>query len=331
MRPRPGKSLCSWRWLLLALAAGLAACGGSAQDLPEPPPPMMQGIVFRVLDQKDRPLAGVSLDVTALQGRPQKPGPYVSDAQGLIQLPWLTFSLDQRAGHATKDQVFALAASLEYQLEAPGYLPEQGRLQTEGQYRQLARPELKGIDIPAVLNKRVLTVVLHRLEDLLGPGLDRRPTGDPLVKGCLDFYKRNRLVAKNLGAEFAWPAFLLQGDLLRVRLDWKGAAWSALSKVPLPAQVSLSTGLPLIILVGEDLLPAPGVGKVSLEVLSEIPPKEGDPHAPPVRARVAMAAPAAAMQDLAASRLEPDGFLFKYPPRLEQEGSLAVPPFGEAR
>ncbi len=320
-----------WPWLLLTLALGLAACAGPTQDQTEPPPPMVQEIVIRVLDMKDRPLAGASLEVTPLQGRPQDPGPYKSDGQGLIQLPWRTLALNQRAGQATQDQVYALVTSLDYRIEAPGYLPEQGHFQTAGHYRQMARPELKGIDIPAALSKRVLTVVLHRLQDLLGPGLEQRPAGDPLAKACLDFYEKNRQVAKDLGAELAWPAFIAQGDLLRVRLNWKGAAWSALGKLPLPAQVSLSTGLPLALLVGEDLLPAPGVNRVSLEVLSEISPKEDDPLAAPVRARVVLEAPAAVMRDLAAGRLDPDRFLAKHPPRLEQEGPLAVTPFGGDR
>jgi hypothetical protein len=315
-------------WLLLALIWGLASCASPALELPQPPPPMVQAIVFRVLDQNDRPLAGALLTVTPRQGHPQYPGPYQSDGQGLISLPWFTNNVDQRAGQRTQDQVWALVSQFDYQIEAPGFLPVPGRMEAQGHYRQLARPELKGIDIPAILTKRVQTVVLHRLTDLLGPGLNQRPADDPLAKRCLEFYEKNRRVAISLGAEFSWPSFIVQGDLLRVRLDWKGAAWSVLGKVPLAGQVSLSTSLPMALLLGEELLPAPGVGRVALEILSDISPKDDDPHAAPVRARVALGAPAQAWLDLAAGRLEPDAFLLKYPPRLEQEGALAITPFG---
>ncbi|MFH1035782.1 MAG: hypothetical protein V1806_14835 [Pseudomonadota bacterium] len=332
--PRPRRSR-PWPLLglvlALALAWTLAACGGTALDQTQPPPAMEQPIVLRLLDQKDRPVAGARLTVTPLQGRPRDPGPYVSDGRGLIQLPWITNNVNQRQGQETRDQVWALKSQLEYLIEAPGFLPTPGSLATEGHYRQLARPELKGIDIPAALSSRVLTVVLHRLDDLLGPGLDQRPTDDPLARRCLDFYEKNRLVAISLGSQFSWPSFIMQGDLLRVRLDWKGAAWSALAKTPLPAQVSLSAGLPLAMLLGEDLLPAPGVARVSLEILRDISPQEGDPYAAPVRARVALTAPAQALADLAAGRLVPDEFLQKYPPTLVEEGPLAVTPFGETR
>lgn len=319
-------------WLVAGLLLALAACAAPPPPgLPEPPPPMVQPLALRVLDQNDRPLAGARATITPLLGRPQEPGPYVSDARGIIELPWLTHNQNQRAGTPTQDQVYALQSKLDYQLEAEGFLPAQGRLEAEGHHRQLARPELRGIDTPAKLGRRMQTVVLHKLSDLLGPGLLERPAGDPLARRCLEFHDKNRAVAQGLNAEFAWPSFIVQGDLLRVRLDWRGAAWSMLGRIPLAGQVSLSTGLPLALLVGEDLLPAPGVDRVSVEVLSEISPKEGDRHAPPVRARVELVAPAAALRGLASGQTTPDAFILKYPPKLVHEGPLAATPFGDPR
>lgn len=323
--------LAPWPLAGLLLALALAACAAPPPSLPEPPPPMVQSLGLRLLDQNDRPVPGARVSITPLLGRPQEPGPYVSDARGLVELPWLTHNQNQREGAQSQDQVYALQSRLDYQVEAEGYLPARGRLEAEGHHRQLARPELRGIDTPAKLGRRMQTVVLHKLGDLLGPGLKERPGDDPLARRCLEFHEKNRMVAQSLNTEFAWPSFIAQGDLLRVRLDWRGAAWSMLGRIPLAGQVSLSSGLPLAMLVGEDLLPAPGVGRVSVEVLSEISPLEGDPLAAPVRARVEMVAPAAALRALAGGQIPGDAFLRQYPPKLVHEGPLATTPFGGPR
>ncbi len=323
------------RWLgpVLGLGLLLALAGCAAAPPPEKTEaPPVQPLTLRVLDGLDRPLAGAEAVVVAQAGRPRDPGPYRSDAQGLIPLPWLPQVVDETAGKKTADILRAYVSRLEYRIEAPGYLTALGKVELEGKSRQLADPKLQAMNSELVLAKRTHTVVLHRREEILGRGLAERPTSDPLVARCLAYFEKNRDLVGELGVAFAWPGFALQGRTLAVRLDWRGQTWAVLgSKAPLAAQVSLTSGLPLAISLGEDLLPAPGVERVSLDIISLVPPQGADKHAAPVRARVSLEAPAAEFLALAQGGLTPDAFLRRHPPRLVEESALAVQPFGETR
>lgn len=322
-----------WRGPLLGLGLllALAGCAGAPESEKTEAPPV-QPLTLRVLDGLDRPLAGAEAVVVAQAGRPRDPGPYRSDAQGLINLPWLPQVVDEAAGRKTEDILLAYVSRLEYRIEAPGHLPALGKLELEGKSRQLADKKLQSMNSELVLARRTQTVVLHRREEILGRGLAERPAGDPLVARCLAYFEKNRDLAGELGVDFAWPGFALQGRTLAVRLDWRGQTWAVMgSKAPLAAQVSLNSGLPLAISLGEDLLPAPGVERVSLDIYSVIPPQGADPHAAPVRARVSLEAPAADFLALARGGLNPDAFLRRHPPRLVEENALAVKPFGESR
>ncbi len=332
-----GLHLLVWRsWLrptlLLGLALGLAACAGGPPAVEQSPAaaPPEQPLALRVLDGLDRPLAGAEAVVVAFAGQPRDPGPYRSDDRGLIDLPWRP-QVVAETGPQTADRLLAYVSRLDYRVQAPGYMPAEGRLEQTGKSRRLAQKRLQGLDAEAVLVRRTQTVVLHRRAEILGRGLSDRSPDDPLVARCLAYYDKNHDLAVELGTSFAWPGFTLQGRRLAVRLDWRGQTWSALSKAPLAAQVALSTSLPLAITLGEDLLPAPGVEDVSLDIISVIPPQGADPHAPPVHARVSLEAPVADLLALAKGALAPESFLRRHPPRLVEEGALAVTPFGETR
>lgn|GEM_PF-1409968 len=322
-----------WRGPVLGLGLLLTLIGCAAAPEPDrTATPPVQPLTLRVLDGQDRPLAGAEAVVVAQAGRPRDPGPYRSDVQGLINLPWLPQVVDENAGKRSGDILLAYVSRLEYRVEAPGHLTVLGKLELEGKSRRLADPKLQAMNSELVLAKRTQTVVLHRREEVLGRGLAERPAGDPLVARCLAYFDKNRDLAGELGVDFAWPGFALQDRRLAVRLDWRGQTWAVMgSKAPLAAQVSLNSGLPLAISLGEDLLPAPGVERVSLDIYSVIPPQGADLHAAPVRARVSLEAPAADFLALARGGLTPDAFLRRHPPRLVEESALAVQPFGETR
>jgi hypothetical protein len=74
--------------------------------------------------------------------------------------------------------------------------------------------------------------------------------------------------------------------------------------------------MPLARAVGEELAPAPGVERITLVVLGELPPPD-DPHALPGKAVVSLEAPQEAYQALAAGRLSPDAFLARHRPEME--------------
>lgn len=325
MRPRSPRRALGWL-CLAGLALLLAAC--SAPPPPEPPPPeLVQPLAFRVLDQNDRPVPGFTLEITPRQGKPKYPGPYQGGPGGTLELAWLPQYVDQLDGTKSEDKVEGFVSRLEYVIKAEGFLPQPGVLEAKAYGRQVQSAALQSLNWGPAMTRRVQTVVLHRLGDLLGPGLAGRPAGDPLAKHCLDFYERNREMVRGLGVEFAWPSFLLKGDTLRVRWRWLGAPWSGLAKAPLAGQVSLAAGLPLALLAGEDLLPAPGVEHLSLEFVSDISPSPSDPYAAPVRAHVALAASAAEFRALAAGQETPDAFLEHHMPQLVEEGPAAAPIF----
>lgn len=330
MTRRLARSLA--RLALIAGLAALSACAGQAPPPPEPPPPPReQPLTFRVLDAKDNPVAGARVAIAAKAGQPGQPGPYLTDEMGLLRLDWQPQAVEETGGGQMRDRIFSYVTRLDYRIEKEGFLASGGSLEAIGHGRTMAQAELKKLDRAPVLTRQTRTVNLRRLTDLLGPGLAGRPEGDPLRSRCLAYYQKNRDLMAELGTRFAWPSFVLRGQRLSVRLDWAGRTWSAMAKAPLIAQVALGAGVPAAITLGEDLLPAPGVGEVSLEILDTMPPQGQDIHAAPVRVRVELSAPAPVFADLAAGRLSPDAFLLKFPPRLIEEGAVAATPFGGER
>ncbi len=307
--------------LLLALALVLAGC---AAPPPAPPQPRAQDftqpLALRVLDSRDRPLAGAKVELSPRQGSPLGRAVLVCDRQGEVRFSWRPKVVDHTAGSQVRDKVFDLVSELDYVVRKPGFFPARGRLRAVARGRRLVDPQLKRLGREPLLLAKTEVVVLRRLEEVFGGGLAGRPLEGPVMRRLLAFHRSMAPVLPHLGVEFAWPAFVQEGGRLRLRFAWRGAAWAGLSRAPLLGQVTASALLPLARAVGEELVPLGGVRRLVLEVVSETTPAH-DPYALPTLTRVSLAAPVPAYRDLAAGRLSPDAFLARHPPRL-----VRVPP-----
>jgi hypothetical protein len=303
-------------WVLAA--ALLAAAGPGCRQEPAPPRPpraelYQQEMSFRVLDSRDRPVAGARVALTPRQGRPLGRTPLATGPQGRARVDWRPAL--QRLGDS-RDQLFDLVTRADYRVEAPGFFPAVGRVEGRGRGRRFSEAELKAMNVTPQLRPLVETVVLRRMSEALGGELAGRPAQDPLVRRVMAFHQSLSPVLPHLGVGFGWPAFVLRGDGLAVRLQWRGGAWSGLSRAPLVGQVTAGALMPLARAVGEELAPAPGVERITLVVLGELPPPD-DPHALPGKAVVSLEAPQEAYQALAAGRLSPDAFLARHRPEME--------------
>jgi len=307
-RPLAGTALAL---LLLPLLLAAVPPGGAA------PSSRLQEVLIRVLDTRDRPVAGAQVHLTPLAGSPVRPGPFRTDRRGELRLQWKPKVEDLGRKSGLSDRILRFLSRLEYQVKAPGFFPAQGRLERSGQERVMSSPELRGLDRRDRLTPLVATVVLRRPAELLAGELARRSPQDPLVKRLLAFHRQLEPVLPHLGVEFAWPAFSLRGKELKVILRWRSTPWAGLAQAPLKARVVASAALPLTLACGQDLLPLPGVERLAVEVESELTPP-GDPYALPARAVVRLAAPVGQVLDLARGRLSPDDFLMDNEPVLER-------------
>ncbi len=305
---RPGAAATAAGVLVLLLAA--AAAVGARDTLPR------QEILIRVLDTRDRPVPGARVSFTPLAGSPARPGPFHTDRRGELRLQWKPRVEDLGRQGGYSDRIRRLLSRLDYQVQAPGFFPAQGRLERSGQERTMSSPELRGLDRRDRLSPLVATVVLHRPRELLAGELTRRRLQDPLVQRLLEFHRRLRPVVLHLGVDFAWPAFSLRGRELAVIMQWRGTPWAGLAQAPLKARVVASAALPLVLACGQELLPLAGVERLAVEVASEITPP-GDPYALPARALVRISAPADQVLALARGRISPDHFLLNNQPVLE--------------
>jgi hypothetical protein len=321
------------RLLFLLACLPLAACSGpapapSSGPALAPPPGVSQGggqaagqsavvqkVVIRVLDAKDRPVAGAEVDIAPRAGRPLDPGPYRTDAKGELRMNWLPEVRDELQKLHSRDQVFTYESKLAFTVRAEGFLDGPGALEGSGRYRKLESPELASLGNKLSLGHLSDTLTLRRPRDLLGPGLSQLPDQDPLVARCLAFFHKYRLVAPRLGAEFSWPAFSLKGSELTLAFNWRGLTWGGLKAAPLAARVAITSGAPLAVAAGKDLLPLEGVKGLVIEFHHALPP-EDDPQAAPQPAKVVLAAPAGDVQGLARGATSTDNFLLAHPPTL---------------
>ena len=308
----------------LAALVILAGCAAAATPPPAKAPRLVQVIVLRVMDGHDAPVAGARVKIQAVAGRPAQPGPWRTDAAGELHLKWRPAVVNETAGLASRDRVFLIQTKLRYLVSAPGHVPAGGEIKRRDRQQTVAAPQLERLNRRASLNPVYETVVLHKYRELLGRRLARLGLGHRLVKRCLAFHRDNQVVARRLGAEMAWPTFTLKGKTLTLRLDWRGASWEGLAQAPLLARVSLSAGVPLAMVCGEELLPAPGVARLRLVFLSRTTPPN-DPYAIPTLTRVVLAAPAADFLALARGKLAPARFLAQNPPRLIKGGREVRP------
>jgi hypothetical protein len=311
----------------LALLCLLAAACSSSTPAPGPAPGEAQGpdepgqeaalqkVVIRVLDARDRPVVGAEVDIAPKLGRPLDPGPFRTDARGELRLEWVPEVRDELQKLRSRDQVLTYESKLSFVVRAEGFLDGLGALEGSGRYRSLESPELASLGNKLRLGQLSDTLVLRRTRDLLGPGLDQRPDQDPLVARCLAFFLKYRLVAPRLGAEFAWPSFSLKGSELTLAFAWRGLTWGGLKSAPLAARVAITSGVPLAVAAGKDLLPLEGVDALVVEFHHALPP-DNDPQGAPRPAKVVLAAPAQDVRDLARGATTTDNFLLAHPPGL---------------
>jgi hypothetical protein len=329
--PKSPRQAARLSFVLAFLLLALAACAGPAPapaPAPAPPPGAASGpgprpgqevitqkVVIRVLDHKDRPVSGAEVIITPRLGRAQNPGPYRTDARGELRMEWLTQERDELQKLHSRDQVLTYESKLSFVVRAEGFIDGLGALEGGGRYRSMDSPELANLGNKLRLGQLSDTLLLRRQRDLLGPGLDQRPDHDPLVAGCLAFFQKYRLVAPRLGAEFAWPSFSLKGSELTLAFTWRGITWGGLKAAPLAARVALTSGAPLAVAAGKDLLPLAGVESLAIEFHHALPP-EGDPQGAPQPAKVVLAAPARDVIDLARGVTSTDNFLLVHAPAL---------------
>ncbi len=292
----------------------LAGCAGP-QTAPGPPPQRGQQLELRVLDSHDNPLAGARVTFKPLAGAPARPGPYRTDSQGVLSLTWRPQVIDETKGTQIRDRVYTYRSETGFEVSKPGYFPARGEIKAQDVGRRLVDPELKSMDRVAPLRPLKRVVVLREFQAVFGGELAKAGKGDPLAAKLLGFYEQIAPVARHLGAEFAWPAFVKEGGRLTLRFSWLGATWSGLALAPLQAQVAAGTGLPLAAAVGDVLLPAPGVQTVRLAVESQRSDPE-DPHAAPQQVELVIEGPAQDFRELAAGKLSGDAFLERHPSQL---------------
>ena len=218
---------------LLGVCLALCFCLGACASTPPArklAPPADQKIRFRVLDSLDRPLAGAKISMTPVYGRPRAPGPFVTDLSGQATVLWVPQTIDDTKGTHIQDQVVTFLTQADYKVEAAGYMPANGVISGRDASRQVVSEKLKSLDRQADLRPLARVVVLRGKRDLLGGDLAKRPLEDSLVKRCFAFHQDMQPVALQLGADFAWPAFVLNGQHLSLHFDWKGITWEALTR-----------------------------------------------------------------------------------------------------
>ncbi|MCF8034824.1 MAG: hypothetical protein K9K66_19095 [Desulfarculaceae bacterium] len=273
-----------------------------------------QEFFFRVLDSRDRPVPTAILEVEPLAGKPENAPPFKANEEGVIRLPW-TPQVKRDTSPGGDEHINYLSA-LRWRVIAPDHLSAVGASRVEDQSRKMADPLLAKLSRKAKFSPQGETVVLRTTGELFAFPVPKPPQSDPLVKACLDFRRKNALVALRLGARFAWPAFNREDNRLDLLLDWVGAPWGDTAPAPLMSKVTLFSGLPLMIAAGQDLPPIKGIDSLRLTFYSNIFPA-GDEHAMPIPARVVIEAPLDQIRRLARGEMRAGAFLAQHPPRLE--------------
>lgn len=309
--------------LALILAPLLAGCGGSSSsDAPPPPPIVLQKMTVRVLDTEDQPIVGARMNIFPLHGQPTRPQPFFSDQAGDIQLTWMAEVRTAKASEHSRDKVYYMRSAFDFVVHAATYLPHYGGIDLKDSSRVVSSLALKTPNDPsAVLQPHSRVEILHHPEQLFAGDLAEMSPRDPVVAVCLAFYADNRAVFDILGAKFDWPTYLRTGDTMRMRFVWKGAIWGGLGPAPLSAQVAMATGVPILLAIGEDVLPITGIEKIALEFVVKVAPKD-DPHGAPERTIIRIVAPSQQVIALAMGKVTPGQFLAKHHPKVYQGQEL---------
>ncbi len=307
--------------LFISLAAGPGCAGKKADKAAEDLSAVFlaahkQAITFRVLNGRDRPVAGARITVAPLAGEPAGPGPYITNRKGEVTLEFIPQGKKEMPG--MRDTFISFTTKLDYKVQAKGHFGGRGRIESKAQARVMASEELKALNQKAEMQPWVEVVVIRAERELWAGQFSGMPPDHKLKIRLKEYYDQINPVAAHLGCKFAWPAFKLDKAVLSLYFDWTGATWAGLAPAPLKAKVTLNSGMPLAMAVAEDLLPLKGVEKVNLVFLSEYKPPD-DPHAAPDEVSISITGSADDLIKLAAGDLTVDDFLDRYPAKLSKK------------
>ena len=311
-----GKLFCGLL-LLTVFCAGCAAAPEKAALVKslEKAPQMHQTVTLRALDARDRPVKGVSLLIEPISGSPFGQGPFVTDQKGEVTLKWRAEAKDRTLGTKVRDRDYNYETIFRFRTKAAGFAQYTDKVVYQDVRRRVVTPELTMLNRDATLPPISRVMVLHRLKDIMGQGMEKDPDQSALTASCLAFFKEIQLSCPFLGVRFAWPSFSLKEKTLTVRFHFKQPTWGVLAKAPFLAQTTINSALPLAIACGDDLLPLPEIENLVLVIEGEISPSD-DPYAVPQRLENRISAPQKAFKALAAGTITPNDFLKEHPPVL---------------
>jgi hypothetical protein len=303
---------------LLLAAALCAGCAATPKRAPliedrEKSPELLQTVTLRALDARDRPLKGVRLVIEPISGSPVGQGPFVTNEKGEITFKWRARAKDRTKGTMVLDRDYIYETIFRFRTNYTDFAQYTDKVVYRDVRRRVVTPELTMLNRDASLPPISRVMVLHRLQDILGRGMDPDQSG--LTTACLNFFKNIQLSCPFLGVRFAWPSFSLAEKKLTVRFHFKHPTWGVLETAPFLAQTTINSALPLAIACGDDLLPLPEITHLTLAIEGEISPPD-DPYAAPKRVENRITAPQEAFKALAVGTITPDDFLEKYPPVL---------------
>ena len=136
----------------------------------------------------------------------------------------------------------------------------------------MANPKLAALNQKAELGPLKEVVVLTKTATLLAGRLGPKGDAPKTREKCLAFIRRNRQALKSLGIEFDTPAFELKGNMLRLKVVWRGPTWGGLGRMPAKTRAVLNAGLPLARALGSEVLPLPDVKSADIWVACEDKP-----------------------------------------------------------
>ncbi|MCB2187117.1 MAG: hypothetical protein KQJ78_11910 [Deltaproteobacteria bacterium] len=298
------------RVFFLAVAGVAAACASAPPvEAPQPLPAMRaeQNLTFRVLSSTDRPLSGAKITLLPRQGQPTRAGVQITNQAGEVKLVWQPEVTEESVGTGARDRVKLYRTALAYQVDFPGYLPAFGSLSSQDRSHLLFSKELASLARNAYLPELVEVAVLHKPAELFSGELAGVKGSAEIRDKCFKFFEKYRQVAPFLGVEFSYPAFGRRGKELTLRLRWVKAAWGGLAYGPLYARMVVGAALPVAVAAGKDLLPLPGIDRLTLAFLGE-QPNPADTMAAPENLKVRLSATAAQMIAYGAGRTDAEKF-----------------------
>ncbi len=264
-------------------------------------------VAFAVMDSRQSPLPGIAMAVEPLSGQALDGASLSSNPQGQISFEWLPAL--QESNLDSEDKLVSYVAAFNWRVHAPGFLPEAGQIASQKPLRQLQAQELHSLNTTPSFSPVRQSIVLHALPELFGAGLAHGQ--QPIKEWCKDFYEKNYLVARQLGAAFDWPGFDMQGQTLVLSLQFSDQGWGGAAQGSLLARAVFNSYLPWCLLLSGsvDSLPQQ-VQAVKLVFTSRLQAGTSDPHALSKNIVLAATVPVAALREYAA---RPDSIAYHYP------------------